>query len=133
MAKVLVTEPVHENGLALLKKNNFTLIPKWELNEAELASHYDSIEAIFVRIGTLTAEFMAKMPNLKIVSKHGVGCDTIDVAYARANDITVAITSDGNAPSVAEHTLMLMLNCAKTPHHMDSVVREDYSLSLIHI
>ena len=126
MAKVLVTEPVHENGLALLKKNNFTLIPKWELNEAELASHYDSIEAIFVRIGTLTAEFMAKMPNLKIVSKHGVGCDTIDVAYARANDITVAITSDGNAPSVAEHTLMLMLNCAKTPHHMDSVVREDY-------
>ena len=37
MAKVLVTEPVHENGLALLKKNGFTLIPKWELNEAELA------------------------------------------------------------------------------------------------
>ena len=69
MAKVLVTEPVHENGLALLKKNGFTLIPKWELNEAELASHYDSIEAIFVRIGTLTSEFMAKMPNLKIVSK----------------------------------------------------------------
>ena len=122
MAKVLVTEPVCKR-LAYSKKI-ITLIPKWELNE-ELASHYDSIEAIFVRIGTLTAEFMAKMPNLKIVSKHGVDV-TIDVAYARANDITVAITSDGNAPSVAEHTLMLILNCAKTPHHMDSVVREDY-------
>jgi D-3-phosphoglycerate dehydrogenase len=127
MTKVLVTEPVHENGLTLLKENGFTLIPKWELSEAELATHYDSIEAIFVRIGTLTAEFMAKMPNLKVVSKHGVGCDTIDVAYARANDITVAIASDGNAPSVAEHTLMMMLNCAKTPYHMDSVVRGDYS------
>lgn len=127
MTKVLVTEPVHKDGLALLEEKGFTLIRKWELDTQELGKHFEDIEAIFVRTGTLTADFMSQMPNLKIVAKHGVGCDTIDVAYARANNITVAITSDGNAPSVAEHTLMFMLNCAKTPVHMDNVVRGDYS------
>ena len=126
MTKVLVTEPVHEDGLTLLEKKGFTLIFKWEMDIQELGKHFEDIEAIFVRTGTLTADFMAQMPNLRIVAKHGVGCDTIDVAYARANNITVAITSDGNAPSVAEHTLMFMLNCAKTPLHMDNVVRGDY-------
>ena len=126
MTKVLVTEPVHEDGLTLLEEKGFTLIRKWEMDTQELGKHFQDIEAIFVRTGTLTADFMSQMPNLKIVAKHGVGCDTIDVAYARANNITVAITSDGNAPSVAEHTLMFMLNCAKTPVHMDNVVRGDY-------
>lgn len=126
MTKVLVTEPVHEDGLTLLEEKGFTLIRKWELGSEELAKHFEDIEAIFVRIGTLTADFMSQMPNLKVVAKHGVGCDTIDVAYARANNITIAITSEGNAPSVAEHTLMFMLNCAKTPLHMDNVVRGDY-------
>ena len=127
MTTILVTEPVHDDGLNLLKKKGFTLVRKWEVSAEELSEHFQDIEGIFVRTGTLTADFMAQMPKLKIVAKHGVGCDTIDVAYARAHNITVAITSDGNAPSVAEHTLMFMLNCAKTPVHMDNIVRTDYS------
>ena len=66
------------------------------------------------------------MPNLKIVAKHGLAA-IISMLPTRAHNITVAITSDGNAPSVAEHTLMFMLNCAKTPVLMDNIVRTDYS------
>jgi len=127
MTTVLVTEPMHEDGLSLLEEKGCVLVKKWLLSEEECAAYFDKIDAIFVRTNAISASFMAKMPNLKIVAKHGVGCDTIDVAFARAHDITVAITSDGNAPSVAEHTLMFMLNLAKTPVHMDSIVRNDYS------
>ncbi len=127
MVNVLITEPVHEDGINLLAEAGFTLVKKWEISEADLNQAYLDIDAVFVRTNSVSAEMIAKMPKLKVIAKHGVGCDTIDVAFARSKDIVVAITSDGNAPSVAEHTLMFMLNCAKTPVYMDSIVRNDYS------
>jgi len=127
MTSVLITEPVHEDGINLLAEAGFDLVKKWELSDEDMAPRYAEIEAVFARTNRISAEMMEKMPKLRIVAKHGVGCDTIDVAYARSRNIIVAITSDGNAPSVAEHTLMFMLNCAKTPVYMDSIVRGDYS------
>ena len=53
-----------------------------------------------VRTNKIPADMMAQMPNLKIVSKHGVGCDNIDVTYARANNIAVAIAVDDIAERI---------------------------------
>ena len=80
-----------------------------------------------MRTNRISSEQILSMPNLKIISKHGVGCDTIDVACARSRNVTVAIASDANAQSVVEHTFMFMLNMAKNSVHMDQVVRSDYS------
>ena len=128
MACVLVTEIMDPSGTSIIKDAGHDVIEGWTLSADELGARYPDIDAIMVRTNKIPADMMAQMPNLKIVSKHGVGCDNIDVTYARANNIAVAIAVDANADSVAEHTLMFMLMLAKNPREMDRVVREDYSL-----
>lgn len=127
MKTVLVTEKIHEAGPDLLREKGFDVIEGWRVSAEDLASRSEEIDAILVRTNRVSSEQILSMPNLKVISKHGVGCDTIDVACARSQDITVAIASDANAQSVVEHTFMFMLNMAKNPVYMDQVVRTDYS------
>ena len=127
MKTVLVTEKVHQAGPDLLRQNGFEVIEGWTLSADELSARAEDIEAILVRTNRISSEQILSLPNLKVISKHGVGCDTIDVACARSQNITVAIASDANAQSVVEHTFMFMLNMAKNPVYMDRVVRTDYS------
>jgi D-3-phosphoglycerate dehydrogenase len=66
-------------------------------------------------------------PNLEIVSRHGVGVDTIDVEAATEHGVVVATVGLANAPSVVEHTLALMLSLAKRLPEFDRAVRDgDY-------
>ena len=113
MTIVLVTENIDSSGPELLKEKGFEVIEGWTLSEEQLAACADKVEAILVRTNRISSEQILSMPNLKVISKHGVGCDTIDVACARSRNITVAIASDANAQSVVEHTFMFMLNMAK--------------------
>ena len=127
MTTVLVTENIDSSGPELLKAKGFEVIEGWTLSEEQLAACADKVEAILVRTNRISSEQILSMPNLKVISKHGVGCDTIDVACARSRNITVAIASDANAQSVVEHTFMFMLNMAKNSVYMDQIVRSDYS------
>ena len=78
MACVLVTEIMDPSGTAILKDAGHDVIEGWTLSADELGARCPDIEAIMVRTNNIPADMMAKMPNLKIVSKHGVGCDNID-------------------------------------------------------
>jgi len=127
MRTVLLTEKIDDSGPALLREKGFEVIEGWTLSEEQLKGRAETVEAILVRTNRISSEQILSMPNLKIISKHGVGCDTIDVACARSRNITVAIASDANAQSVVEHTFMFMLNMAKNSVYMDQVVRSDYS------
>ena len=127
MRTVLLTEKINDSGPVLLREKGFEVIEGWTLSEGQLEGWAEKIEAILVRTNRISSEQILSMPNLKIISKHGVGCDTIDVACARSRNITVAIASDANAQSVVEHTFMFMLNMAKSSVFMDQVVRSDYS------
>ena len=52
---------------------------------------------------------MDRARNLKVIAKHGIGCNTIDVAAAKARGIQVIYTPTANADSVAEMTVGLFL------------------------
>jgi D-3-phosphoglycerate dehydrogenase len=68
-----------------------------------------------------------KAPNLKIISRHGVGCDNIDVGAATEHGVVVATVGLANAPSVVEHTIALMFALAKRLAEFDHAVRNgDY-------
>jgi D-3-phosphoglycerate dehydrogenase len=77
-------------------------------------------DAILLRTQPMTAAEIALAPKLKIVSRHGVGYDAVDVAALSARRIPLAIVGDVNSRAVAEHTLMLMLAAARraVPHHI---------------
>lgn len=72
--------------------------------------HIEDIDAIILRNIPVTAEMMDKAKKLKVIAKHGVGCNTIDVKAARERGIQVIYTPTANADSVAEMTVALILN-----------------------
>jgi D-3-phosphoglycerate dehydrogenase len=69
--------------------------------------------ALIVRYGRIPARVMDASRKLRVIAKHGVGIDTIDVDAAAKRGITVKAATGANAAAVAEHTWMLILACAK--------------------
>lgn len=80
--------------------------------QAEIVDNFDHIEeldAIILRNITVTADMMDKAKNLKVIAKHGIGLNTIDLEAAKARGIQVIYTPTANADSVAEMTVALFL------------------------
>ena len=65
--------------------------------------------ALIVRQGKITPDVQNAAPSLKVICKHGVGLDNIDVDHATSLSIPVMLTPGANFESVAEHTLALIL------------------------
>jgi D-3-phosphoglycerate dehydrogenase len=61
---------------------------------------------------------------LKVVSRHGVGYDNVDLDVLNRRGIPLALTADANATSVAEHVLFMMLHLAKRAASYDRATRE---------
>ena len=83
-------------------------------------------QALIVRTGKATAEVIQASPDLKVVAKHGVGFDNIDVNAAASLRIPVMISATANFESVAEHTLGLMLSLAKDIPRMDGRMHQGF-------
>ena len=71
--------------------------------------HIEEIDAIILRNIPVTAEMMDRAKKLKVIGKHGVGVNTIDVDAARERGIRVVYTPTANADSVAEMTVALFM------------------------
>lgn len=69
--------------------------------------------AILTRQGPVNAAAMDASARLRIVARHGVGVDDVDLAAARARGIMVARAPGSNTRAVAEHTLAMILAMAK--------------------
>ncbi len=76
--------------------------------------------AIIARYGKVTREMIDAAQELKVISKHGSGVDTIDVAAAQSAGIAVKSAAGANAVAVAEHAMALLLACAKSIVHMNA-------------
>lgn len=82
--------------------------------------------AIIVRYGKLPGRVMDASRTLRVISKHGVGIDTIDVEAAKARGIAVKAATGANAAAVAEHTWALIMACAKGIVPLDARMRAGY-------
>ena len=106
--KILVAEPLAAAGIELLKAQ-----PGWNIivsNPKEYAQHLADADALLVRSAVkVNAEVLAKAPKLRVIGRAGVGVDNVDLPAATAAGVLVMNTPGGNAVSVAEHTLALML------------------------
>lgn len=85
-------------------------------------------DALLVRgvSGRITREVMQASPNLRVIAKHGVGVDNIDIDAATALGIPVLNTPAANYDSVAEHVLGLMLALAKDLADQDRRMRDGH-------
>ena len=83
---------------------------------ATVVNHFDdpnAIDGIILRVYPVDAELMKKCKNLKVIGKHGVGCNTIDLESARKLGITVVNTPRANTNSVAELIVGEILDIAR--------------------
>jgi D-3-phosphoglycerate dehydrogenase len=126
--KVICIQPIHPEGMKLLhSRPDLEIIVPETPDPATWANFLPGAEAICVRLSKIPRAMMEQAPNLKIISRHGVGCDNIDVAAATEKGVIVATVGLANAPSVVEHTIALMFALAKRLFEFDQAVRSgDY-------
>jgi D-3-phosphoglycerate dehydrogenase len=125
MYTVVITAPVHPDAIELLNSRPDLVLVRQltDLSPEGIARGVTGADAILVRTQQLPRECLALAPELRIVSRSGVGTDNVDVAYLTSRKIPVAITVDANVISVAEHTLMFMLGLAKQLLAADKATR----------
>ncbi|MBI3698163.1 MAG: phosphoglycerate dehydrogenase [Acidobacteria bacterium] len=111
--KILVAEPLAASALDLLRAEpGFEVI---ESNPKEYRAHLPTADALIVRSAVkVTSEVLDQAPCLRVVGRAGIGTDNIDMAVATERGVLVMNTPGGNAVSVAEHTLALMLALARS-------------------
>jgi D-3-phosphoglycerate dehydrogenase / 2-oxoglutarate reductase len=93
------------------------------LGEEEMIPLIGEADAVIVGVDAVTERVIAAAPRLKVISKHGVGVDNIDVEAATRAGVVVTNTPGGNQVAVAELTVGLILALArKIPYH-DALVK----------
>ena len=124
MKKILVIQPIHEEGINLLKDNSdFEYEVVDNIDTEFLKSKIKDCDGISIRTAKLSGDVIEAANNLKIISRHGVGYDNIDLEASKKKDITLAITATANAVAVAEHVMFMILNISKRGSMYDDTVK----------
>lgn len=123
MSKILFTENVHAAGPELLQAAGHETVFA-DRDPDVIREEIAHADAVIVRNYDLPAELLAAGKGLKIVSKHGVGVDNIDLDYCKKAGVAVTVTPDANGLSVAEHAFALMMALAKNIVPVSSAYKE---------
>ena len=122
--KVAVLGKVDQKGLSFLKENEFKVIEIENFEIQNLKEQLKDVDGILLRTTRLDKEILEHCDNLKIISRHGVGYDNVDLDFLNENKIALCITSTSNAVSVAEHVLSFFIYLTKKLSLSDSLVKE---------
>ena len=111
--KVLVTDPISEEGIDILRSQAQVDI-KVGLKPEEIIAAIGDYEALVVRSQTeVTAKVIEAGKKLQVIARAGVGIDNIDVEEATRRGILVVNSPEGNIVSTAEHTIAMLLALAR--------------------
>jgi D-3-phosphoglycerate dehydrogenase / 2-oxoglutarate reductase len=112
--KVLILEPIHKVGIDYLNQEGCDVVFPDSLEPSALTENAREVKGIIVRTrGRVSRELIASAAYLKVIGRHGVGLENIDVEAATELGIQVVNTPLANAESVAEHFLALALMVSK--------------------
>ena len=121
---VLLYEDMHEAGKAILTEKAEILFAT-SLEEASLINEVREVDGIIVRAnGKVTRKMMESAPKLKVIGRHGVGIENIDLEAATEKGIWVVNTPNANNLSVAEHFFGLALILSKMLKKGDIALKE---------
>jgi D-3-phosphoglycerate dehydrogenase len=122
--RVLLYEDMAEEGKAVLREKAEVVLAE-KLDEPYLAERVKDVDGIVIRAnGKTTRKIMESAPRLKVVGRHGIGVENIDLQAATDLGIWVVNTPDANDQSVAEHFFGLALMLSKMLKKGDIAVRE---------
>ena len=110
--KVYLGEVIHPAAVALLEKSAEVVRPKDHSRKAFLEA-LKEVDGMIARKVPMGAEEMDHAPRMKIIARHGVGLDSVDLAEATKRGILVTNTPGENRESVAELAMSFMLALAR--------------------
>ena len=123
--KILIIQPIHKAGIELLENNSDYEVELIEnVDDKDIKSKIAECDGLSIRTAKLSSELINVSKKLKIISRHGVGYDNIDLKSSKEKNITLAITATANAVAVAEHVIFMLLNISKRKDMYDKTVRE---------
>jgi D-3-phosphoglycerate dehydrogenase len=125
-AKVVLTDYVWES--LDVEKNTLAgvaeLVPLQTKKPDEFIEQAADCDALLnTYAGPITADVMGRMPKCRIIARYGIGVDTIDLDAATAAGIIVTNNPTYCIEEVAEHTMSLLLTCARKVVFYDRLVR----------
>ncbi len=125
MYKIIVAGKIHSHGINLLKQvNNFDVFVLPDATQETLEQNLEEADAILLRLQSFDKKMIENSRKLKILSRNGVGFDRIDIPELTKRNIPLTIVGDVNSSSVAEHTIMFILNLLKNSKIHDEMVRK---------
>ena len=124
MSKIAMMGDIHPDGWEVLKKKGFEVFEITNFNENNVINELKDVDAIGLRTSKVSSKILQNCKKLKIVSRHGVGYDNVDLDFLNRNNQALAITGTSNAVSVAEHVMTMFLYLAKRINKSDKLVRE---------
>lgn len=124
MKHVLVVGQIHEAGMEILQNHGDLTVDVITDPGADIpVEKVAAADAVLIRYGVLTEAHIENATRLKVVSRHGVGCDNLPLAALSARGVPVAIVGPVSAVSVAEQTMAMLLSLAKKIALYDQAVR----------
>ncbi|MGI9434901.1 MAG: hydroxyacid dehydrogenase [Geminicoccaceae bacterium] len=124
MPKILIIQPFHEDGMALLDARGdvtYEIVDGSSIEE--MRTKIGDADGVTIRTALLPGEVLEQAQRLKVVSRHGVGYDNVDLEVLNRRGIPMALAADANASSVAEHVLFMTLHLAKLGFRYDQAAR----------
>tara|TARA_B100000700_G_scaffold292949_1_gene353450 strand:+ start:544 stop:1500 length:957 start_codon:yes stop_codon:yes gene_type:complete len=124
MFKIGIIEQIDKNGIKLLEKHpnfNFEIIEN--VSKENLIKVLPKYDGVTLRVVNLDEEILKNCKKLKVISRHGVGIDNVDLKYIKNKKISLLITATANAVAVAEHVMYMILSLTKGITSYDQIVR----------
>ncbi len=129
--RVLITTvpfgEIDPKPLELLQENNidYTLNPIGrKMKEEELYRIVPEFDIVIAGTEPNTRKVIENAPRLKLISRVGIGLDSVDLAAARENDVLVSYTPDAPSPAVAELTVGMMMSLIRMTNRTDRNMRQ---------
>jgi len=124
MKKVLVTDPIDQEGIDLLtSEEGIEVEVDLSLKGEKLAGAIKDYHALITRSGTsVTSSIIENAENLRVIGRAGVGVDNVDIEAASRRGIIVMNAPTGNTLAATEHTMAMMLAAVrKLPYAHNSL------------
>ena len=114
---------IHQNGWKNLKQQNYEIFEITDFSKDNLIQELQDVDAVALRTAELSEDVLTSCPKIKIISRHGVGYDNVNLDFLNKHKIALAVTGTSNAISVAEHVMTMFLYLSKKINLSDNLVR----------
>lgn len=123
--RTVVLGNVHQRALDILEEFSDTVIIPEPPSKSAILSVIETADAVLHKFGHIDDEIMSRQRKLKIIARHGVGLDLLDLDSIRRRGVPVTITPDANSNAVAEATIGLMLAVLRNFDQAQSMLKNE--------